>query len=627
VFVSAHGNVFMREIAEHLVEALVIGGRSAQLVTDTLPCADRGVTNLVVAPHEFFGLFPATEDDRVAAAGASTSINTEQPGTSFFELAVGYARHGGVVLDINPFALDALRRSGVPAVHLPLGMVPSMDRWHRRNEATRTIDLSFMGGRTPRREAFIGGAASVLWEWRTDLRFFSWHRPVTDAKPFFAVGDAKYDALAQTRILLNVHRGEEPYFEWARVVEAIANGCVVATESSAGIEPLVAGEHILIAPLSSLAEEAVALAFDEPRRARMAGAAYDLLRSERDQATLIGVALAAVAACTDSRAPTVPDRRRALPATRRAGRPRRPTSSAAIAEAASNDRIVLEHAARRLKRAYLAELATSRGIERSLARLRFGEPDAAIVTATGAVAATHPDVSVVIPLHDQGQYLREAVGSVVACATGRSPAVEIVVVDDHSTDDSLEVAHALVDEMAWFPITVVARAANGGLPAARNTGFAAARGRYVLALDADNLVYPSAIRVLTAHLNAAPDDVIAAYGLLERFDEGGAVGLTSHLPWDVDLLVQGAYIDAMALVRRSAWAELGGYAEEPAIHGWEDYDLWLAAAARGWRADLVGTVVGRYREQPGSMRKISDIDMNASFVTLRERHPRLPWPS
>jgi glycosyltransferase involved in cell wall biosynthesis len=210
--------------------------------------------------------------------------------------------------------------------------------------------------------------------------------------------------------------------------------------------------------------------------------------------------------------------------------------------------MVLEHAARRLKKAYLAELATSRGIERSLARVRFGDPDAVTVTSSPTSADTTPDVSVVIPLHNQGEFLREALESLVACATAGSPQLEVLIVDDHSTDDSLRVATGLVDELTWFPITVVARASNGGLPVARNTGFAAARGRYVLALDADNLVYPSAIRVLTAHLDAAQDDVVAAYGLLERFDERGAVGLTSHLPWDVDLLVQGAYIDALALV-------------------------------------------------------------------------------
>jgi hypothetical protein len=105
------------------------------------------------------------------------------------------------------------------------------------------------------------------------------------------------------------------------------------------------------------------------------------------------------------------------------------------------------------------------------------------------------------------------------------------------------------------------------------------------------------------------------------------VGLTSHLPWDPDLLVHGAFIDAMAMFRRSQWEALGGYSEGPGIYGWEDYDLWLNAVENGMRAAMVGAVVGRYREQGGSMRKLSDVNMAANFVTLRERHPRLPWPS
>jgi glycosyltransferase involved in cell wall biosynthesis len=184
-----------------------------------------------------------------------------------------------------------------------------------------------------------------------------------------------------------------------------------------------------------------------------------------------------------------------------------------------------------------------------------------------------------------------------------------------------------MDEMPWLPITLVARAANGGLPVARNTGFARARGRFVFALDADNLLYPNGLVGLARHLDAAPPEVVAAYGLLERFDETGALGLTSHLPWDPDLLVHGAFIDAMAMFRKDAWAALGGYADDEQIYGWEDYDLWLRIAEQRLAASLVPAVVGRYREQAGSMRKVSDIDMASNFVTLRERHPRLPWPS
>jgi glycosyltransferase involved in cell wall biosynthesis len=286
---------------------------------------------------------------------------------------------------------------------------------------------------------------------------------------------------------------------------------------------------------------------------------------------------------------------------------------------------MLDKTAKDLKQAYLNQLGTIRGIERSLAAARHGSAQHTESFTTPAVERSAPDVSVVIPLYDQGHYLREAIDSVVAASAG--VAVEVIVVDDHSTDRSLDDARAIADDLCWFPITIIARAANGGLPMARNTGFAAARAPYVLALDADNVLYPTGLARLAEHLDKAPDDVVAAYGLLERFDERGALGLTSHLPWDVDLLVHGAYIDAMALFRRESWSELGGYAADDGIYGWEDYDLWLRAAEHGQRASLVTAIVGRYREQPGSMRKISDIDMASNFVTLRERHPRLPWPS
>jgi hypothetical protein len=641
VFVSGRGNAFMREIAEHLVEALAIGGRPAELCTDDLPALGADpLDNLVVAPHEFFGLFAASDADRAAAAARSVCINTEQPGTPFFESAMHHAARGPVVLDINSLSLDAVRRRGLDVVHLPLGYVPSLDRWHGVDDAPRPVDIAFMGGRTERREAFLGGAARMLWEWHTELRVFSWHRPIGDQAAGFLLGEAKYQRLAETRVLLNVHRGDDPYFEWARVLEAMANGCVVASESSVGTAPLLAGEHLLEAPLEHLAEQAVALAFDEPRRRRMAAAAYELLTSELQQTALVDAALRDAAALVGRR----PNRQRPgspsfrvpsrVPAGARAVR-------AATRRAVDAGRSLLAHDAQRaaersalgrqatdLKRTYLAQLRANRGVERALALARHGDADHLDIVDTPAWHTAPPtDVSVVVPLFDQGGYLCEAVASVVAAAAADRPAIELIVVDDHSTDDSATVAAGLLAAHPWFPMRLVGRAANGGLPVARNTGFAQARGRYVFALDADNVLYPNGLRVLVEHLERSGPEVAAAYGILERFDDTGALGLTSHLPWDVDLLVQGAYIDAMALLRRSAWHELGGYRDEPGLYGWEDYDLWLSMAERGWRADLVPRIVGRYREQPGSMRRISDIDMPANFVTLRERHPRLPWPS
>jgi len=584
-------------------------------VIDELPdAADDPMQNLVVAPHEFFILSPAAEPDRLRAAAASICINTEQPGTPFFDLAMTYAARGPVVLDINPYSLDAVRRLGMAAVHLPLGCTPSMDAW-QGEDRQRHIDIGFLSGRTPRREQYIAGAGGMLWEWNTDLRFFSWHRPILGGGPAFATGVEKFAALADTRILLNVHRGDQPYFEWARVVEAIANGCVVASETSVGIEPLVPGVHFLMAPLEHLAEQAIALAFDEPRRATMADAAYKLTTTSLSQGELLHGALteAAIVAQQGSRRDVG----------KRSGR--RSRRSLNTSPTPNSD--ALRKTASEIKAAYIAQLQLTRSIEATIALVEHGDPDHAEVISTSTWESFDPEVSVVIPLFNQGHYLADAVRSVIAASGESGPRTELIIIDDHSTDQSRDTAEQLLAELDWFPTVLVARAANGGLPVARNTGFNRARAPYVFALDADNALYPTGLRRLLDHLEAAPSDVVAAYGILERFDTTGSLGLTSHLPWDPDLLVHGAFIDAMAMFRRQAWLDLGGYSTADGLYGWEDYDLWLTVAERGQRADLVRSIVGRYREQPGSMRKISDVDMASNFVTLRERHPRLPWPS
>src|SRR3954453_1452004 len=376
VFVSGSGNVYMREIAEHLVEALTQIGRPGELVIDDLPDASNPpLTNLVVAPHEFFPLSPASEPDRQRAAQASISINTEQPGTPFFDLAMKYATLSKLVFDINPQSLDAVRRFDVPAVHLPLGCTPSMDAWGG-GDLPRTIDFSFMAGRTPRREEFIAGAGGMLWEWSTDVRFFSWHQPIDADEPTFATGTAKSAALANTRVLLNVHRGDEPYFEWARVVDAIANGCVVCTENSVGFDPLVPGVHFLMAPLDFLAEQAIALAFDEPRRAAMADEAYKLAATTLAQSQLLDTPLA--------------DAERAI-ANESSGRRRTPQRRRTRKDPLAVTTHPFDKTAGDLKAAYAAQLAMSRSIEATIAAVTYGDRDHAGVMATSAWEEFQPE--------------------------------------------------------------------------------------------------------------------------------------------------------------------------------------------------------------------------------------------
>jgi glycosyltransferase involved in cell wall biosynthesis len=110
---------------------------------------------------------------------------------------------------------------------------------------------------------------------------------------------------------------------------------------------------------------------------------------------------------------------------------------------------------------------------------------------------TSPVVSVIVPTFERAGLIRASVESVLA-ETGVD--FEVIVVDDGSTDDTLERLAAVAD-----PRLRVVRAAHGGVAAARNAGVAAARGRYVAFHDSDDEALPGRLARPVALLEARPD--------------------------------------------------------------------------------------------------------------------------
>jgi glycosyltransferase involved in cell wall biosynthesis len=251
---------------------------------------------------------------------------------------------------------------------------------------------------------------------------------------------------------------------------------------------------------------------------------------------------------------------------------------------------------------YLRQLHMERHLVRRIdawgARLLAGGPDTPAESRSPAWEAAVPDVSVVLTAYNYAGLLGEALASVWA-STG--VVAEVIVVDDASTDATPEVLSSLLAAQSERPWCVLTHRSNRGLAAARNTGFLVARAPFVFVLDADNRIAPECLSTLRSALQADPEAAFA-YGVLRRFGEG-APGLVSAYPWRLPQLIRRNVIDAMALVRREAWAAVGGYRQDmdAEFGGMEDWALWLAFAERGWRGVLVPRVVAEYRTHAGSM--------------------------
>lgn len=221
-------------------------------------------------------------------------------------------------------------------------------------------------------------------------------------------------------------------------------------------------------------------------------------------------------------------------------------------------------------------------------------------------------VSVVIPCYNQGSYLAESIGSVLASGFD---ACEIIVVDDGSTDPDTCRILATLD----YPRTRLIRRANGGLAAARNSGIAAALGRYILPLDADDRIGPSYL-AQAVQAFAADDRLGIVYCHAEKFGaENGPWRLPAYRRWRMRL---GNLIFCSALYRKADWVTAGGY-DETLRRGWEDWDFWLSLLELGRTVRCLELTGFYYRKNPASMAAGMDAELKIELHRrLMAKHGR-----
>lgn len=212
---------------------------------------------------------------------------------------------------------------------------------------------------------------------------------------------------------------------------------------------------------------------------------------------------------------------------------------------------------------------------------------------------TPPAISVIITAYNYGRYLQDAVNSLLGGPSSlgmREPqtfqSFEIVIVDDASTDETREVGEALAD--VWKGIRFIRRNTRGGSAAAANTGIAAAFGKYVTVLDADDMMEPTRLEKLYRVAEANPHSVV--YDDLRYFRNGQSGDVLPLSEYDFEIVLYKNLMHKGIFFERAAWKQVGGYPEKM-NEGREDWAMNVALGVNGYCGVHVAEPLYLYRRE------------------------------
>lgn len=197
-------------------------------------------------------------------------------------------------------------------------------------------------------------------------------------------------------------------------------------------------------------------------------------------------------------------------------------------------------------------------------------------------------ISVLIPCLNCSSFLQASLRSVREQSL---PPMEVLLVDDGSSDDSAQRAKELMDG-ASFPMHII-RQENRGLGAARNAGIQQVRGEWIALLDADDIWSADKLERMHEVLKGGDMDVVHHS---MRAQGGGWNRRATSVQQMEDVLLRGhAPIPSASLIRTAVFQEVGGFSEDRAHHGAEDLHLWIRLLSRGKRFVSVDEFLGHYR--------------------------------
>ena len=221
-----------------------------------------------------------------------------------------------------------------------------------------------------------------------------------------------------------------------------------------------------------------------------------------------------------------------------------------------------------------------------------------------------PLVSVIVPLYNAAPYIEEALTSIVE-STYRP--IEVVVMDDGSTDESLSVAQRFAKKHTEVQVL---HQENGGASRARNNAIHQSHGVYILPVDADNRIDPLYIEEAVEVLEKRPEVRVVSCRA-DFFGERTGEWITA--PFSKQLLARKNMIDTCAMYRRADWDKTSGYMETCAAR--EDWDMWLSLFELGGEFVRLPNIRLHYRIRGGSKR-VQDRALKRKLIAeINRRHP------
>lgn len=185
---------------------------------------------------------------------------------------------------------------------------------------------------------------------------------------------------------------------------------------------------------------------------------------------------------------------------------------------------------------------------------------------------TNPLISIIIPTYNKSQYLKEAIESVL---NQTYKEIEVIVVDDGSTDNTGEVVKSFDD-----PRVIYFFQKNKGPAAARNSGLRRAKGKYIAFLDSDDLWLKEKLKKQIDFMEKNSEIGLLGTGCYEITDKGKIIGKKifpiKNEILQKDLIKYNPFIQSSVMVKREVFDKVGLYDEN--FRESEDYELWLRIA-------------------------------------------------